>query len=1601
MKLITFFVTVSVIIEMFIPIQSPNSSLAASGVLTAANTGMTFRYAQLDSDPDAIALLPLDEGSGTTAGDVSGLGNHGTLVNGATWSSETGDGSAFSVNFDGSDDRIDLGPLDVIGSGLTLAAWFKADSFPGPSSDPRLISKATGVDTNQHIFMLSTIQVGSSVRLRARVRIGGNATTLIASSGNLAVNQWRHAAVTYDGTMLRLYLDGQVVGSTPLTGAVDVAPTVSVAVGNQPGGAGLRGFDGLLDDIRILQRPLSESELAAIVTGENLAPVAQDDNYATLQDTTLVVDALNGVLANDTDPNQDSLSATLVTTTTNGSLTLNPDGSFTYIPESGFNGQDTFTYQANDGLLDSNIATVTILVEPVNNAPIAQDDNYATPEDTTLVVDAPNGVLANDTSPNSDPLSAILATTTSNGSLTLNSDGSFTYIPSTGFIGQDTFTYRATNGSFDSNLATVTISIGENFDPEALVHLPLDEGSGTVAGDVSGLGNHGTLVNGAAWSTDTADGSPHSVSFDGVNDYIDLGVLDVAGSGLTLAAWFKADSFPGPSRDPRIISKATGLADGEHVFMLGTIQVGSSVRLRARVRVSGVTTTLIASSGNLAVDQWRHAAVTYDGVRLRLYLDGQVVGSTPLTGAVDVAPTVPVTVGSQPPGAGGRYFDGLLDDIRILQRPLSESELAAIVAGNPPPPENNAPVAVNDAYTTMEDTELVVDAASGVLANDTDADGDVLTVVLVTPPAHGSLTLNPDGSFQYIPQADFYGQDAFTYRASDGYVQSNVATVTLTIEAVNDEPVARDDSYWTAPDTELVVNAASGVLANDIDVDGDVLTAVLVAPTTNGSLTLNPDGSFSYMPNGGFSGQDIFTYRASDGVFESNLATVTITVEMSNSPPRIITGMISFTKQIIATGVDETHYAGAADFTGNGFLDVVATDYIDGAVLWFENDGNGGFTTRTLDANLRGAYPGDVVDLDLDGDMDILAAGYLADTYVWYENIGGGNFIRHNVDTNADGAHSIVSGDMDGDGDLDLLTANQDSGEIAWYENDGNFNFTKRLIDSTAFGAKRAEFADVNGDGDMDVFSASFFANEIAWYENDGNQNFTKHIINSAANGAYYVYPADINGDGDIDVLSASQFNNTIAWFENLGNGSFRGHVIDNTAFGARTVIGADIDGDGHIDAVTASVDDDTVAWYKNDGNGNFTWHPIDLAADGAYNVFAIDMDFDGDIDVISASRDAGAVAIHTHIRVHQISVAIGGSLLIDQATLETVDDTDGPSDLIYTLIQAPSNGELQLNGIPVSAEGTFTQADINSSSLAYVHGGAGSSLDYFSFSVQNSGGGGIQPATGSFSIIVTGIQASIVELPLNEGSGTVAEDVSGLGNHGTLVNGAAWSTDTADGSSHSVSFDGVNDYIDLGVLDVIGSGLTLAAWFKADSFPGPSRDPRIISKATGLADGEHVFMLGTIQVGSSVRLRARLRVGGVTTTLIASSGNLAANEWQHAAVTYDGITLRLYLDGQVVGSTPLTGAVDVAPTVPVTVGSQPPGAGGRYFDGLLDDIRILQRPLSESELAAIVAGNPPPPENNAPVAVNDAYTTMEDTELVVDAASECWRMTPMRMGMC
>ena len=162
-------------------------------------------------------------------------------------------------------------------------------------------------------------------------------------------------------------------------------------------------------------------------------------------------------------------------------------------------------------------------------------------------------------------------------------------------------------------------------------------------------------------------------------------------------------------------------------------------------------------------------------------------------------------------------------------------------------------------------------------------DGDPLTYAIVAQPAHGMVTLVDDVA-TYMPELDYRGSDSFTFKANDGTVDSNIATVSITVTPVNDAPMAVDDEYTVAEKETLTV-AAPGILENDSDVDGDPLTAILVDTVSNGTLSLNADGSFTYTPDPYFNGTDSFTYKAFDGELESELAVVTITVTPVNDWP--------------------------------------------------------------------------------------------------------------------------------------------------------------------------------------------------------------------------------------------------------------------------------------------------------------------------------------------------------------------------------------------------------------------------------------------------------------------------------------------------------------------------------------------------------------------------------------------------------------------------------------------------------------------------------------------------------------------------------------------
>ncbi|TLM68804.1 MAG: tandem-95 repeat protein, partial [Actinobacteria bacterium] len=574
------------------------------------------------------------------------------------------------------------------------------------------------------------------------------------------------------------------------------------------------------------------------VTPVNDAPVAADDAYTTDEDTPLVI-AAPGVLGNDTDIEGDPLNAVLVADVANGTLVLLADGSFLYTPDADWNGTDSFTYYCNDGFDDSNVATVWIAVTPVNDAPVAGADSYSTAEDTTLTVAAP-GVLGNDTDVDGDPLDAVLDTDVSNGTLTLNADGSFTYVPDADWNGSDSFTYHANDGTADSNIVTVDITVG----PVNDAPVAADDAYSVAEDTTLTVAALGVLTN----DTDI-DGDP----LDAVLD------TDVSNGTLTLNAdgsftyvpdadWNGSDSFTYHAND--------GTADSNIVTV--DITVGpvndAPVAVADSYSTAEDTTLTIAAPGVLTNDTDTES----DPLTAALVLG-------PAHGALTLNADGSFTYVPDADWYGSDSFTYQADDGNDLSN-VATVDITVT-------PVNDAPVAVDDAYTTDEDTPLVI-AAPGVLGNDTDIEGDPLSAVLVADVDHGTLVLLADGSFLYTPDADWYGTDSFTYYCNDGTDDSpTAATVTVTVNPVNDAPVAADDAYSTAEDTTLTV-AAPGVLVNDTDIDGDPLDAVLDTGVSNGTLTLNADGSFVYVPDADWNGSDSFTYHANDGTADSNVVTV-------------------------------------------------------------------------------------------------------------------------------------------------------------------------------------------------------------------------------------------------------------------------------------------------------------------------------------------------------------------------------------------------------------------------------------------------------------------------------------------------------------------------------------------------------------------------------------------------------------------------------------------------------------------------------------------------------------------------------------------------------
>ena len=437
------------------------------------------------------------------------------------------------------------------------------------------------------------------------------------------------------------------------------------------------------------------------------------------------------------------------------------------------------------------------LPQATESAPEAVADAYSVFPGQTLTVSAA-GVLSNDSDADNDPLTAVIVSGPSNASsFNLNADGSFTYTPNSGFTGTDSFSYQASDGSLESAVATVTITVDDS-DATLIAQWQFDETSGSTATDSAGADNNGTLISGS-FASDAERGQV--VSLSGGNSVVRVDSTVDLNSTWTIGSWFNGLA----SGTWRTLTRGQG---GDHQIIVSAGgQLGGYFNTGANGFVSSGFDMNSLSSG------WHHVAAVGSGGSTVFYVDGQQVGSISRQSTTDV-----YTLGNYVDG--GQRFSSHLDDLRVYNRALSASEIATLTDPGPA-----APVASSDSYSVSPGSVLSVNAASGVLSNDTDSNGDSLTAAVVSSPSNStSFTLNSDGSFSYTPATGFTGTDSFTYKASDGSLESAVATVTITVDDSDATLIAQwqfdETSGSTATDSAGADNNGtliSGSFASDAE----------------------------------------------------------------------------------------------------------------------------------------------------------------------------------------------------------------------------------------------------------------------------------------------------------------------------------------------------------------------------------------------------------------------------------------------------------------------------------------------------------------------------------------------------------------------------------------------------------------------------------------------------------------------------------------------------------------------------------------------------------------------------------------------------------------
>ncbi|TGG96129.1 MAG: tandem-95 repeat protein, partial [Aphanocapsa feldmannii 277cV] len=581
--------------------------------------------------------------------------------------------------------------------------------------------------------------------------------------------------------------------------------------------------------------------------------MAGDDDITTTEDTAVTITPAG----NDSDAEGDTLSVTAVTEPSNGSAALDTTTNIvTYTPAANYHGPDSFTYTVSDGNGGTATGTVNLTVSSVEDFPdlsMYNPYNISTTEDTPVSINLP----LNDTDADGDTLILAVNTPPSNGSATLADDGrtiiytpkahynsndngtdtpdSFTYTVSDGkttFTGTVNITVSSVNDApvaVDDNITTkedesVTINITDqvlNNDTD------VEEDDLTVTNVTSGnngttelKAGDGTIIYTPAADYHGTDSFTYTIS-DG-NGGTATGTINITVSSVNDAGPVTTDDNITTTQDtPVSINIATEVLNND------TDEDGDTLT------VTNVT------SGNNGT-----ASLSEDGSTIIYTPSANYYGPDSFTYTVS-------------DGNGGEATGTV--NVKVL----------------------SVPVAGDDNITTTEDTAVSINVETDVLSNDTDADGDDLSVTEVSQPSNGTVELADDGStITYTPNDNYYGDDSFTYTVSDG-TNTNTGTVNLTVSAVNDDkPVAVDDTITTPEDVPVSITPAS----NDTDADEqDDLSVTEVSQPSNGSAVLDTSTSIiTYTPAANYHGPDSFTYTVSDGTDKTDTGTVNITVSSVN-----------------------------------------------------------------------------------------------------------------------------------------------------------------------------------------------------------------------------------------------------------------------------------------------------------------------------------------------------------------------------------------------------------------------------------------------------------------------------------------------------------------------------------------------------------------------------------------------------------------------------------------------------------------------------------------------------------------------------------------------